>query len=379
MKQYLFAPGPAPVPPDVLLEMARPMIHHRTPEFSGLLDSVRERLKPLFGTRQEIILLASSGTGAMEAAVCNLLDPGNHALYVNGGKFGERWGKLIVAHGAIAHEVKVEWGRSARPEDVDDALTKNPTCRAVFVQASETSTGALHPIAEIGEVTRRRGVLLIVDGITSVGVFEQEMDGWGVDALVTGSQKALMLPPGLAMIALSAQAWARVRESHARRYYFDLQRELKAQRDEHTTAYTPAVALLFGLNKALEMIEAETLPHVFARQRMMAEATRAAALPLGLRIFADSPAPGVTAMAVPDGVDSGKLVRYMRDELGVSIQGGQDQMKGKLLRIGHMGYLSPFDMLTAVSALELALARQGHDFEPGAGVSAVQKRIKQGI
>ncbi|HJU10184.1 MAG TPA: alanine--glyoxylate aminotransferase family protein, partial [Candidatus Binataceae bacterium] len=259
VKQYLFAPGPAPVPPEVLLEMARPMIHHRTPEFSGMLDSVRERLKPLFGTRQEIILLASSGTGGMEAAVSNLLDPGHHALYVNGGKFGERWGKLIVAHGAIAHEIKVEWGKSARPEEIDDALTKDPTCRAVFVQASETSTGALHPIAEIGEVTRRRGVMLIVDGITSVGVFEQKMDDWGVDALVTGSQKALMLPPGLAMVALSDHAWARVGESRARRYYFDLQRELKAQRDEHTTAYTPAVALVFGLNKALEIIEAESL------------------------------------------------------------------------------------------------------------------------
>jgi len=379
LKQYLFTPGPAPVPPEVLLEMARPVIHHRTPEFSAIMDSARERLKPLFGTRQEVILLASSGTGAMEAAVVNLLDPDHHAIYINGGKFGERWGKLIVAHGAIAHEVKVEWGRSVRPEQVDDALRENPAVRAVFVQASETSTGALHPIAEIGEVTRRRGVMLVVDGITSVGVFEQKMDEWGVDALVTGSQKALMLPPGLAMIALSEQALARARESRARRYYFDLLRELKAQRDEHTTAYTPAVALMFGLNKALDFIHAETLPRVFARQRLMAEATRASAPALGLRIFPDSPAPGVTAMATPDGIDSGKLVRYMRDELGVSIQGGQDHMKGKLIRIGHMGYLSPFDMLTAVSALELALSKVGHFFESGAGVAAVQARINQDI
>ncbi|MBV8361225.1 MAG: alanine--glyoxylate aminotransferase family protein [Deltaproteobacteria bacterium] len=378
-KKYLFTPGPAPVPPEVLLEMARPMIHHRTAEFSAVLDSARERLKPLFGTRQEVILLASSGTGAMETAVVNLLDPDHHAIYINGGKFGERWGKLIVAHGAIAHEVKVEWGRSVRAEQVDDALRENPAARAVFVQASETSTGALHPIAEIGEVTRRRGVMLVVDGITSVGVFEQKMDEWGVDALVTGSQKALMLPPGLAMIALSEQALARARESRGRRYYFDLLRELKAQRDEHTTAYTPAVALVFGLDKALDFIHGETLPRVFARQRLMAEATRASAPVLGLRIFPDSPAPGVTAMTTPDGIDSGKLVRYMRDELGVSIQGGQDQMKGKLIRIGHMGYLSPFDMLTAVSALELALSKVGHLFESGAGVAAVQARINQGI
>jgi serine---pyruvate transaminase len=358
--------------------MARPVIHHRTPEFSGMLDSARARLKPLFGTGQEIILLASSGTGGMEAAVANLLEPDEHAVFVNGGKFGERWGKLIVAHGAIAHEVKVQWGRSVRPEQVDDAIKENPAVRAVFIQASETSTGALHPIAEIGEITRRRGLMLVVDGITSVGVFEQKMDEWGVDALITSSQKALMVPPGLAMIALSEQALARARESDARRYYFDLLRELKAQRDEHTTAYTPAVALVFGLNKALDLIHAETLPRVFARQLLMARATRAAAPALGLRVFPDDPAPGVTAMVTPDGIDSGKLVRYMRDELGVTIQGGQDQMRGRLLRIGHMGFLSVFDMLTAVSALELALAKAGHGFESGAGVAAVQARINQG-
>jgi len=315
----------------------------------------------------------------MEAAVANLLDPNHHAVFVNGGKFGERWGKLIVGHGAIAHEIKVEWGRSVRPEQIEDALAANPAARAVFVQASETSTGALHPIEDIGAVTRRRGVMLVVDGITSVGVFEQKMDEWRVDALVTGSQKALMLPPGLAMVALSDQALTRVRESRARRYYFDLVRELKAQRDDHTTAYTPAVALVFGLSKALELIHEETLLRVFARQGLMAEATRASAPALGLRIFPESPAPGVTAMVAPEGIDTGKVVRYMRDELGVSIQGGQDQMKGRLLRIGHMGHLAPFDMLTAISALEVALSRLGHNLEIGAGVAAVQARINQGI
>jgi serine---pyruvate transaminase len=359
--------------------MARPVIHHRTQQFSAILDSARARLKPLFGTNQEIILLASSGTGAMEAAVVNLLNPDDHAVFVNGGKFGERWGKLIRAHGAIGHEIKVEWGCSAQPEQIDDALKTNPGACAVFVQASETSTGALHPVADIGEITKRRGVMLVVDGITSVGVFDQKMDEWGVDALMTGSQKALMLPPGLAMIALSDHALARAQQGRARRYYFDLVRELKAQRDEHTTAYTPAVGLVFGLSKALDLIHEEGLPRVFARQLLMAESTRASAVPLGLRVFPENPAPGVTAMATPDGLDSGKVVRYMRDELGVSIQGGQDQMKGKLIRIGHMGHLSPFDMLTAVGALELALAKHGHHFEAGAGVASVQARISQGI
>jgi aspartate aminotransferase-like enzyme len=360
--------------------MARPMIHHRTPEFSAVLDAARERLKPLFGTRQEIILLASSGTGAMEAAVTNLLSPGEHAIFVNGGKFGERWGKLIAAHGATPHEVKVEWGRAVLAEQIEDALKAQPNARAVFVQASETSTCAVHPVADIGAVTHDRGVMLIVDGITSVGVFEQKMDEWGIDALVTGSQKALMLPPGLAMIALSERAQKCALDNRTPRFYFDLARELKAQRDEHLTAYTPAVPLVFGLNKALDMINEETLPRVFARHRVMAEATRAAASALGLRLIApDNPAPGVTGILTPAGLDGSKVVRHMRDELGVSVQGGQDHMKGKLVRIGHMGYLSPLDMLIAVSAFELSLSKLGYRFESSAGVAAVQARIAQGI
>ncbi len=316
-----------------------------------MLDSARERLKPLFGTHQEVILIAASGTGAMEAAVTNLVAPGEHAIFVNGGKFGERWGRLLAAYGAVGHEVKSEWGRAVRPEQVEDAIKAHPEARAVFIQACETSSCAVHPVAEIGEVTRRRGVMLVVDGITSVGVFEQQMDAWSVDALVTGSQKALMLPPGLAMIALSPRGLERTKQIRTPRYYFDLMRELKAQSEEHTTAYTPAVSLVFGLNKSLDMIHAETLPRVFARHRLMAEATRSAA----------------------------QLVRHMRDELGVTVQGGQDHMKGKLVRIGHMGYMGPFDMLVAVGALEMALGHFGYRFEPGAGVAAVQTTIARGV
>ncbi|MGH8012949.1 MAG: pyridoxal-phosphate-dependent aminotransferase family protein, partial [Candidatus Binataceae bacterium] len=333
VKQYLFTPGPVPVPSQVLLEMARPAIHHRTPEFSAVLDSARERLKELFGTRQEIILIAASGTGGMEAAVTNLIAPGESAIFVNGGKFGERWGGLLKAHGAIAHEVKTEWGRAVRAEQIEAALRSNPQARAVLMQASETSTCAIHPVNEVAAITRRCDTMLIVDGITSVGVFEQKMDGWGVDALLTGSQKALMLPPGLAMIALSPRALERMRQVPTPRFYFDLARELKAQRDDHTTAFTPPVPLIFGLNKSLEMIHAETLPRVFARHRVMGEATRAAALALGLKLLApDNPAPGVTGILTPPELDGAKLVKLMRDELGVSVQGGQDHMKGKLVR-----------------------------------------------
>jgi len=378
-KRYLFTPGPVPVPPEVLLEIARPVIHHRTAEFGAALDQSRAHLQPLFGTKQEVVILSSSGTGAMEAAIVNLLAPGEHAIFVNGGKFGERWGKMLAAHGMAGHEVTVEWGRAVRPGQIDDALKASPDARAVFVQASETSTTALHPVAAIAEVTRRRGVMLVVDGITSVGVFEQKMDEWGVDALLTGSQKALMLPPGLGIIALSPRALERAQKNRTPRYYFDIPRELKAQRDEHSTAFTAPVSLIFGLSKALEMIHAETLPRVFARHALMAEATRDAARALAMRLLApDNPAPGATGVLLPDGLDGAKLLKYAREVLGVHLQGGQDHMKGRLVRFGHMGWLSPFDMLTAVGAFELALAHCGHQFAPGAGVAAVQQRIARG-
>ncbi len=380
MKKYLFTPGPAPVPPEVLLEMARPIIHHRTPEFSAVLDQARERMRPLYGTKSEVILLSSSGTGAMEAAVINLLSPGEHAIFVNGGKFGERWGKLLATFGMIGHEVRVEWGRAAHPEQIEDAFKAYPQSRAVLVQASETSTCAVHPIAPLGEVARKHDAMLIVDGITSVGVFEQKMDEWGVDAFVTGSQKALMLPPGLGMVALSARALDVAKSNKTPRFYFDLLKELKAQREEHTTAWTAAVSLIVGLNKSLEMIHDEGLPNVYARHALMAEATRDAAAALGLKLLSpDNPAPGVTGILIPEGLDGGKLVKYLRDNLGVSIQGGQDQMKGRLARIGHMGHLSPFDMLIAIGAFEMGLKQIGAKINSGAGVAAVQARIARSI
>ncbi len=378
-KKYLFAPGPTPVPPEVALEMARPIIHHRTPEFSAVLDQARHRLRPLLGTDQEVLLLASSGTGAMEAAVVNLMAPGEAAIFVDGGKFGERWGKMLGAFGMTAHEIKVPWGCAVRPAQIEEALRKHPDARALMMQASETSTTAVHPVEQIAAITRRRDVMLIVDGITSVGVFEQRMDDWGIDALITGSQKALMLPPGLGVVALSPRAWERAARNRSPRYYFDLNRELKAQRDDHTTAYTPAISLIFGLNKSLEMIHAETLPAVFARHRLMARATRAAAGALGLKLLApENPAPGVTGIMAPDRIDGSRLVRYMRDVLGVTVQGGQDQMKGKLIRVGHMGYVAPLDILTAVGALELALRHEGYAFQSGAGVAAAQSEIAAG-
>ncbi|HKF28885.1 MAG TPA: alanine--glyoxylate aminotransferase family protein [Candidatus Binataceae bacterium] len=379
-KRYLFTPGPVSVPPEVLLEMAQPIIHHRTPQFSAALDQACDRLKPLFGTSQQVILLASSGTGAMEASVTNLLCPGDQAIFVNAGKFGERWGKMLGAFGMIAHEVKVAWGRAVEPEQIEDAFEAHPDAKAVLTQASETSTCAIHPIEQIGKVTRRHGALLVVDGITSVGVFEQRMDEWGVDALVTGSQKALMLPPGLGLVALSERGLEVAKKNRTPKFYLDLVKELKTQHDEHTTAFTPAVSLIFGLNKSLELLHRETLPRVFARHQVMAEATREGGMALGLELIAPgAPAPGVTGLIAPPGIDTGKIVKFMRDSLGVVVQGGQDQMKGRLLRIGHMGNLAPFDMLIAMSALEAGLKHVGYEFASGTGVAAVQSRIARSI
>lgn len=372
IKQLLLAPGPTPVPARVRLAMAQPMFHHRTPQFSALFAELRERLQWLYQTREDVLVLASSGTGAMEAAVNNCFAPGDEVIVVNGGKFGERWGKLATTFGVKPIEIRVEWGRAVRPEQIEEALEAHPNVRGVLVQASETSTAAVHPIEQLAAVTRRRDVLLVVDGITAVGVYDIPMDAWGVDVLITGSQKALMLPPGLALIALSQRAWARVETVRQPRFYFDLPRE-RTNQAKNTTAWTPAISLVIGLHEALAMMQEEGLPNVFARHARLAEATRAAALALGLRLVApDNPSPAVTGVYVPDGIDGSKLFAYLRDRMRVVFAGGQDHLKGKIVRIAHLGYMGAFDTITAVAALEMALRHFGHPVELGRGVGAAE-------
>lgn len=379
IKRYLLAPGPTPVPEEVALRMAAPMIHHRTPEFSKIFSEVRQGLKRLFQTEEDVLVLASSGTGAMEAAVVNLLSAGDRVLVVNGGKFGERWAKICQTYGVHVEELRVEWGQAVRPEAVARALEKFPDARALFVQASETSTTAVHPIEEIARITRARDTLLVVDGITAVGVYDLPMDRWGVDVLVTGSQKALMLPPGLAFIALSRRAWKRTEAAHLPGFYFDLQRERKNQA-ENTTAYTPAVSLVLGLHTVLAMLEREGLTQVFARHARLAEATRAAVRALGLRLLApDAPSPAATGFFLPEGIDGGKILRYLRDRMGITFAGGQDQLKGKVLRIAHIGFFGTFDIVTAIAALEMALQKFGARIELGAGVAAAEPLLVPGL
>lgn len=379
IKQLLLAPGPTPVPSRVRLAMAQPMFHHRTPQFSALFGEVRAQLQELFQTEQDVLMLAASGTGAMEAAVNNCFAPGDEVIVINGGKFGERWGKLSTTFGLKPVEIKVEWGRAVRPNQVEQALAEHPNARGVLVQASETSTAAVHPIEQLAAITRKTNALLVVDGITAVGVYPIPMDQWGVDVLVTGSQKALMLPPGLALIALSARAWERVEQTKQPRFYFDLPRE-RTNQAKNTTAWTPAISLVIGLREALAMLQDESYPQVYARHARLAAATRAAGLALGLRLVApDNPSPAVTGLYTPEGIDGGKLFSYLRDKMRVVFAGGQDQLKGKIIRIAHLGYIGAFDTITAVAALEMALKHFGHPVELGRGVGAAQAELMSAL
>lgn len=377
-KRYLLAPGPTPVPEAALLAMAQPIIHHRTPQFSEIFKETTELLKNVFQTKEDVLILAASGTGAMEGSIVNLYSPGDEVIVVNGGKFGERWGKISEAYGLKVHWLKVEWGKAVNPADVKKLLDENPKVKGVLVQASETSTTATHPIRELAALTKDRDCLLIVDGITAVGVFDMPMDAWGIDVLVSGSQKAFMLPPGLAFAALSSKAWKFQETAKCPKFYFDFKKERKNLKD-NTTAYTPAVTLIIGLNTALKMIMDEGLENVFKRHDRLARATRAASVALGMKLLApDAPSNAATGVFVPEGVDGGKLVKYLRDEVGVTMAGGQDHLKGKILRIAHLGYIDTFDIIISISAIEIALAKFGHKVEFGKGVAAAQQILMEG-
>ncbi|HWP65012.1 MAG TPA: alanine--glyoxylate aminotransferase family protein [Candidatus Limnocylindria bacterium] len=379
IKSFLLAPGPTPVPPEVLAAMALPVIHHRTPQFGAVLAEVQTGLRELFGTKEDVLILASSGTGAMESAVTNLLSAGDEAIVVNGGKFGERWTKICQAYGVRVHEITVPWGAAVTPEAVRAALNAHPNARALYLQASETSTCVQHPVETIAALTRERSTLLVVDGITAVGVVDLPMDRLGIDVLITGSQKALMLPPGLALLALSPRAWQAVERATLPRFYFDLKKERKGVA-ERSTAWTPAISLIQGLRVALELMRREGWANLYARQARLARATRAGVAAIGLELLAkDSPSAAATAALLPAGVDGAGLVRYLRDTMHVTFAGGQDQLKGKIVRIAHLGYVGTFDVITALAALEMALAHFGAPVELGRGVAAAEAILREGL
>lgn len=378
IKHYLLSPGPTPIPNEVALAMSETMIHHRTPQFNEVFMEARQGLRKLFGTQSDVLILASSGTGAMEASVANLFSPGDKVLVVNGGKFGERWLNIANAYGLNSIELSVAWGQAVKIGDIERCLNAHPDLQAVMIQASETSTTVLHPVEEIARLTRN-GPLLLVDGVTAVGVVPLPVDDWGIDVLVTGSQKALMLPPGLGFIALSERAWARTQSAKLPRFYFDLTLERKNQQ-KGSGAFTPAVSLVFGLRAALRMIEREGLKNVYARHDRLCRATRAALTALGLKLLApDSPSPAATGVYLPAGIDADQVLDYLRDKMNITLAEGQDQLKGKVIRIAHIGYMGAFDVITAIAGLEMALRKFGAEIPFGRGVAAAQEVLMEAL
>ncbi|HET8578640.1 MAG TPA: alanine--glyoxylate aminotransferase family protein [Methylomirabilota bacterium] len=372
-KYYLMAPGPTPVPSNVLLAMAQPMIHHRTPEYDVLFTEVRAGLKRLFQTSQEVIPFTSSGTGAMEAAVANTLSPGDTVLVLRAGKFGERWEEICRAYGVNVIPLAAPFGETVPVEGFRKALSEHADVKAVLMQHSESSTGVLHDVRGVAAVTRDTGAILIVDAVSSLGIANLPMDAWGVDLVVAGSQKGLMLPPGLSFCALSDKAWGHVKASRLPKYYFDLTAERKAV-SKNEAHFTPAVSIVLGLREVLKMIEAEGLENVFRRHERLARATRSGVEALGLELFAKAtPSPALTAVLAPQGIDSEKILATYSTSHNITIAGGQGEMKGKVFRLGHMGYVGDFDVLTALGALEQVLHELGQPVDFGAAVRAAQK------
>jgi aspartate aminotransferase-like enzyme len=368
-KRYLLAPGPTAIPPEVLLTMAEPILHHRNPLFEEVVAEVRENLKWLFGTKNEVLIFASSGTGAMEGAVTNMLSPGDKAICVRSGKFGERWGNICKAYGVQAVHIDIPWGDSLDPAEIEKVLKANPDAKAVYATATETSTGARFPIQEVAAIVRNYpGTIMVVDAITGLGVFEIAQDEWGIDVLVGGSQKALMLPPGLAFAGVSDKAWEFNKTSTIPKFYFNWAKEL-TNLQKNQTNFTPAISLIMGLRESLRMIKEEGKENVFRRIDILARATREGAMALGLKVFAKSPSPAVTAILAPEGIDGQAIYKTLWKKYGVTGAGGQDQLKGKIFRIATLGYADKYDVITAISALEFTLRDLGYKFQMGTGVA----------
>lgn len=373
-KTYLFTPGPTQIPPDVVLAEASPMIHHRTSEFSEIFANVSEDLKYIFQTKDgEVFTFASSGTGGMEACVVNALSQGDKAVVVRGGKFGERWADICEVFGVNVVPVDVENGKAVKPDVLDDTIKKETGLKAVFATLSETSTGVVHDIEGIAKVVKGHNLLLIVDAISGIGVHPLMMDDWGIDIAVTGSQKGCMLPPGLAFVCVAQSAWKSIGKSGLPKYYWDF-KEMRKALNNKTTAYTPAISLIMAAGKALSMIRDEGIENVWSRHARLAHATREGIKAMGLELFAgDASGNVLTSVKAPEGINIDSAIKRLRDETGVTITGGQDELKDKIFRIGHMGYVNEFDIVMVISAVEKILHENGYKIELGKGVSRVQE------
>jgi aspartate aminotransferase-like enzyme len=375
IKRYLMTAGPTPVPPAVSRAMAEPMLYHRAPAFVEVFARVLEKLPYVFQTANPVLAFAATGTGAMESAVANLVRPGQPVLACGAGKFGERWIELCEAYGARLVRYEPGWGERLDPGEVERRLGEHGDVEVVFATLSETSTGVVHDVQGLAEVARANGAILAVDAVSGLGAAELRQDEWGVDVVVAGSQKALMCPPGLGFASVSPRALELASRRPGGRYYFDWAKTAAGQRKEPPDSpFTPAVSLFLGLDAALDMIAAEGIENVLARHALLARATRAGIAALGLELFGDPDerASVVTAVELPAGVDGAKVPGALR-RLGITVNGGQEQLKGRIVRIAHCGYFGAFDILTALSGLELALHQLGHEVDHGAGVGAAQR------
>lgn len=376
MKSRLFTPGPTPVPPEVLRAMHTQPIYHRSSAFRALMTRLRPALQYLFQTSGPVLTLSCSGTGGMESTFVSLFSPGDTIVAVNGGKFGERWVTLPRTLGLKAVEVRTPWGEAVTVDAVLDALREHPQARAVYLTHSETSTGTVIDLRAIARGIRERSdVLVCVDAVTAAGALELRCESWGIDVCVTGSQKGLMLPPGLAFVALSERAVAAAAAARMPRYYLDLRRALEAEQ-RGDTPWTPAISLVLGLEVALQLIQREGLEAVWHRHAVVASGVRAGVQALGLELFSRSPSNAVTAVRIPEGVAWADLRRTCAVQAGVTIAGGQGEFAGRLFRIGHLGYVDQSDVLVVIGALERALQSLGRTVETGAGVSAALGAMK---
>ncbi|HAM51904.1 MAG TPA: aminotransferase [Nitrospiraceae bacterium] len=378
IKRYLLAPGPTPVPSEALLAMAMPIIHHRSPDFLPVLDAAKKGLQWLFQTKNDVLILCSSGTGGMVGSVNNFFSPGDRALVINAGNFGERWTKIAHAYGLEVREIKQEWGYTVKLDDVEKALKDDPSIKGVFVQATETSTGVYHDIETLASLVKKyEDKILIVDAISALVAHDLKMDEWGIDVMIGGSQKGLMLPPGLAFVGISDKAWRFADRAKCPRFYFNFKKERESLAKNQTN-FTSPVTLIIGLNECLKLLQKEGLENAFERHRRIANATREAVKALGLRLFSqESSSNSVTAVIAPDGLDGQEIYKNLRVKYGITAAGGQGQAKGKIFRVAHLGYADTFDVITAIAGVEMVLKSMGYPVKFGSGVAVAEELLMQ--
>jgi aspartate aminotransferase-like enzyme len=376
LKRYLLAPGPTSVPPEVLLSMASPIIHHRSPDFLPVLDSAKKGLQWLYQTKNDVLILSSTGTGGMVGSVNNFFNHGDHVLVINGGKFGERWTKICQAYGLKVEEIVVDWGYAVKPEEIHDRLKKNKGIKGVFIQASETSTGVYHDIEQVASVVKKyEDTLFVVDAISALVAHDLRTDEWGIDIMIGGSQKGVMLPPGIAFVSVSEKAWKKAETSKLPKFYFNFKKE-RENLAKNQTNFTSPVTLIIGLNESLKMLQAEGLEAVFTRHARLAAATRKAVLAIGLDLYAkESPSNAVTAILSPSGIDGQAVYKNLREQYGITAAGGQDKARGKIFRIAHLGYSDRFDIITAIAGIEMVLKGMGYQIKLGTGVAVAQELL----